>query len=108
MKTLFLNANAVLPNKTELRNILCENGLIIDVDCNKNQPCDQVVDLKGDYLLAGFVDIHIHGGGGADFMDGDIESMEIATNTHLQHGTTTIFPTTMSARWEDVKNTVNV
>lgn len=108
MKTLFINANAVLPSQTKLINILCENGKIIKLNCDLNESCDQTIDIKGDYLLAGFVDVHLHGGGGSDFMDGDVASMENATKTHLYHGTTTLFPTTMSATWNDVKRTVQV
>ena len=108
MKTLFINANAVFPDQTKLTNILCEDGKIVKLNCDKNQSCQQIVDIKGDYLLAGFVDVHLHGGGGSDFMDGDVESMENATKMHLSHGTTTLFPTTMSATWKDVKNIVRI
>ncbi|MBR5569677.1 MAG: N-acetylglucosamine-6-phosphate deacetylase [Oscillospiraceae bacterium] len=54
------------------------------------------VDGKGQYLSAGFVDIHVHGGGGADFMDG-ASAYGAACESHLQHGTTSIVPTTISA-----------
>lgn len=54
------------------------------------------VDGAGCYLSAGFVDIHVHGGGGADFMDG-AAAYEAACESHLQHGTTSIVPTTISA-----------
>ena len=56
----------------------------------------QVVDAKGLYLAPGFVDIHVHGGGGADFMDG-AQAYAVACESHLQHGTTSIVPTTISA-----------
>ena len=62
----------------------------------------EIIDLNGNYLLPGFIDIHVHGGGGADFMDGSIESMQTVVNTHLAHGTTTIFPTTMSSPFSEL------
>ena len=108
MKTLFVNANAVLPDQTKLTNILCEDGVIVNIKCDTSTPCDQIIDVKGNYLLAGFVDVHLHGGGGADFMDGDVDSMQLAAKTHLEHGTTTLFPTTMSATWDEIENTVQV
>jgi len=108
MKTLFMNAMTVLPDKVDMRNVLCEDGIIINTNSEKNIKVDQIVDLQGNYLLAGFVDLHVHGGGGSDFMDGDIESMKQAVDAHLKHGTTTIFPTTMSAKWEDVERTVQI
>ena len=63
------------------------------------------VDLQGGYLLSGFVDIHVHGGGGSDFMDGSVENMANVVNTHVQHGTTTVFPTTMSCAFTELLQT---
>ena len=37
--------------------------------------CDEKIDVEGRYIAPGFVDIHTHGGGGYDFMDGDAESI---------------------------------
>lgn len=52
------------------------------------------IDAGGAFLSPGFVDLHVHGGGGADFMDGTEAAVRIALATHLRHGTTTMFPTT--------------
>ena len=41
-------------------------------------PADETVDAGGKYVSAGFIDTHVHGGGGADFMDGGIEPMRVA------------------------------
>jgi N-acetylglucosamine-6-phosphate deacetylase len=46
------------------------------------------------YISPGFIDIHVHGGDGADYMDGTREAVRTANRAHLRHGTTTIFPTT--------------
>src|SRR5204862_1806318 len=46
----------------------------------------------------GFVDMHVHGGGGADFMDGTAEAFRTAIRAHTRHGTTSIVPTTTVAR----------
>ncbi len=54
----------------------------------------QVIDF-GDQLIApGYVDMHVHGGRGADFMDGTVDACMTACHAHLLHGTTTIVPTT--------------
>lgn len=58
----------------------------------------QVVDLRGGYLVPGFVDLHIHGGDGADFMDGTADAFRTICRAHARHGTTSLLPTTTVAR----------
>ena len=65
--------------------------------------CDsEVMDAEGGYVLPGFVDIHVHGGGGHDFMDATVDDFEGAIKAHLAHGTTTLYPTAMAASFEDL------
>ena len=52
------------------------------------------IDARGGFIAPGFVDIHVHGGDGADYMDGTPEAVRVANRCHARHGTTTIFPTT--------------
>ena len=67
-----------------------------------------IIDAKGYYVSPGFIDIHSHGGGGADFMDGTVEAYIQATETHAVHGTTAIIPTTLTSTNEELKNTFHV
>jgi len=60
------------------------------------------VDGNGLYLSHGFIDIHCHGGGGADFMDGTEQAWRTAARLHLTHGTTCMTPTTLSATTEEL------
>ncbi len=53
-----------------------------------------LIDARGGFISPGFVDLHVHGGNGADFMDGTPDAVLTACRCHLRHGTTTIFPTT--------------
>ena len=51
-------------------------------------PGDEVVDLAGGYLLPGFVDLHMHGGGGAQITTDDPTEITRAVAFHRRHGTT--------------------
>jgi len=57
--------------------------------------------LEGPYILPGFIDTHVHGGGGGDTMDGALGVRTVAA-FHLRHGTTTLLPTTLTNPWERV------
>ncbi|GGO25247.1 N-acetylglucosamine-6-phosphate deacetylase [Deinococcus humi] len=52
-------------------------------------------------ILPGFIDAHVHGGGGADAMDGP-EAVRRLARFHAAHGTTTLLPTTITNPWENV------
>ena len=55
-----------------------------------------MIDAKGNYVSAGFIDLHIHGSGGADAMDATPEALETISSTLLQTGTTSFLATTMT------------
>lgn len=55
------------------------------------------MDGEGLYLSHGFIDSHVHGGGGHDFMDATREAWHGASALHLRHGTTAMVPTTLAA-----------
>ncbi|MGG1617208.1 N-acetylglucosamine-6-phosphate deacetylase [Paenibacillus sp. NRS-1782] len=56
-----------------------------------------IVRLEGGYLLPGFIDIHVHGGHGEDFMDADPQVLNTITSFHGSQGTTAMLATTMTA-----------
>lgn len=57
----------------------------------------EIIDAKGCYVVPGGVDLHVHGGGGRDFMEGTEEAFRVAIKAHMKHGTTSIFPTLSSS-----------
>ena len=59
-------------------------------------------DCQGMILTPGFIDLHCHGGGDSDFMDGTVDDILIAARAHLMHGTTTIAPTTLTCSDEEL------
>lgn len=56
-------------------------------------------------LVPGFVDLHVHGGGGADVMDGP-EGIASVAAFHLRHGTTALCPTTVTRPLEELRRVV--
>ena len=93
---VFHNGTLVLPDKLlPDAVVVCEGGRITRVGRARKLPRDAtLVDANGGYIAPGFVDIHVHGGDGADFMDGTADAVRTACRAHGRHGTTTIFPTT--------------
>ena len=109
MKKIFYNANIITPNGVRQNGALVtDDGRITEIRACADICADEKINCEGNYLVAGFVDVHCHGGGGADFMDGSIQAIERVVSTHLQHGTTTICPTTMSAEMSEIENTFEV
>lgn len=97
-----LNVKAVLPCGVENDfAVAYENGKIINIG---KEPLKNVenIDGEGRYLFAGFIDVHCHGGAGYDFMDATEEEMLKISRFHLLHGTTTLMPTTMTDKWENI------
>ena len=93
---LLFRGAVVLPSEVlEDGAVLCVDGKIEAVGHgDKVRGAGEVVDAGGGFLAPGYVDIHTHGGDGADFMDGTAEAVGTACRAHARHGTTTIFPTT--------------
>jgi len=58
------------------------------------------IDAQGKFISPGFIDIHIHGGGGYDFMDGNEEAFLKIAETHAKFGTTAMLPTTLTSTKE--------
>jgi N-acetylglucosamine-6-phosphate deacetylase len=62
----------------------------------------EIVDVADGLIGPGYVDIHVHGGDGADYMDGTPEAVTTANRCHARHGTTSIFPTTTTGSREQI------
>lgn len=62
-----------------------------------------VIDVKGMYILPGFVAMNVHGGNGYDFLVCTDLAFQEVTLAHLKHGATTIFPTLSSTSFDKIK-----
>ncbi|MDQ8052233.1 MAG: N-acetylglucosamine-6-phosphate deacetylase [Pedobacter sp.] len=77
------------------------SGILQDVDALK-------IDAAGNYISPGFIDLHVHGGGGADFMDGTVAAFLTVAETHAKYGTTAMCPTTLTSEIEDLLDTLDL
>jgi N-acetylglucosamine-6-phosphate deacetylase len=86
--------------------ISIDEQVIVDVERTAHVPAD--AERVGGILVPGFIDVHVHGGDGADFMDGDEEATSRIVGFHAQHGTTALAATTLSASRGDLQNAVEI
>lgn len=110
MKYLLVkNANAVFESCIRRCDILICDNLICDVDFSGELPENcEVYDARGAYVSPGFIDIHLHGGGGFDFMDCTAEALKSISEVHLKNGTTTMIPTSVSSDFDDIMRLCDV
>lgn len=101
-RLLIRHAAIVLEDAVIEGDVLVEDGKIAAVGDVTVEDSIPTLDAEGGYVMAGFIDIHVHGGGNADFMDATPHAFETAVKAHLQHGTTLMTPTAMSATEEDL------
>ena len=103
------NGKVILPEKIiPYGTVLVKDGLITAVVEGNIEVTDaNEIDAKGQYISPGFIDIHIHGGGGYDFMDGTKEAFVKIAELHAKHGTTAMLPTTLTSEKEDLLETLD-
>ncbi|WP_209328903.1 N-acetylglucosamine-6-phosphate deacetylase [Lunatimonas salinarum] len=75
-----------------------KDGKIAKIDRNNGLiPGIPELDAQGHYVSPGFIDIHVHGGGGCDFMDAEVEGFLQIAELHARYGTTAMVPTTLTS-----------
>lgn len=77
--------------------ILRDNKILEVTNCDLAIIGADIIDAKGMYVVPGFIDMHVHGGGGRDFQEGTEDAFREAAAAHAKHGTTSIFPTLSSS-----------
>lgn len=95
---MFLDGQIVLPNSILPGRVTFDDHI---------RAVDPVADPPRRYILPGFIDTHVHGGGGADTMDG-AAAIETLARFHMTHGTTTILPTTITRPWPEVTEVLGI
>jgi N-acetylglucosamine-6-phosphate deacetylase len=109
-KLKIINGHILTPYQT-IRNgtVVIADGQVSYVgEGNVEVPDAVEIDAKGQFIAPGFIDIHVHGGGGHDFMDGTEEAFLQIAEIHARYGTTAMLPTTLTSETEELLKTLDI
>lgn len=109
--TIIKNGYIITPFRNiGLGSIVIQEGKIASISEGDIKTIDgaEVIDAEGNYVSPGFIDLHTHGAGGHDFMDGSIEAYLGAAEMHARHGSTYILPTTLTSTNESLYETFDL
>lgn len=106
--TKIFNGRIITPQRIMDRGtVLLSGGKITAIsEYDIEVPDAMIIDAQGMYISPGFIDLHVHGGGGYDFMDNTTESFLKIAATHLRYGTTAMWPTTLTGSTEGIINSL--
>ncbi len=102
MMTEIRNGRIIHGGKITEAPLFFEDGKILSAAEASAKAPDRVIDAEGNYVSPGFIDLHLHGGGGYDFLDGTEEAFRGAAEFHAKHGTTAMCPTATSGPFEEM------
>jgi len=97
-----INAKIIVNNNIVKDKILFFDNKILEISDDLSFDNVEIIDAKGNYVSAGFIDIHIHGSGGVDVMDAIPEALETLSVSLLQTGTTSFLATTMTMSSKEI------
>lgn len=103
---LIKNCKLIFSDHIESGSVLIENGKIAAINPAQSIH-DIVLDAQELYLSPGFIDVHIHGAGGYDTMDGTYEAINGISKAIVKHGTTSFLPTTMTCPKNEIQKAVS-
>lgn len=96
--------NIITDGKITSGYVYYEDSKIVKIS-TEEFPFDTELDAGDNYVSAGFIDVHTHGGGGYPF-EGTVDDIIGGVNFHLCHGTTSICPTISAAPIDDMRRSV--
>ena len=111
MSTILLHAGRAITPSTEIRDvgILIRDGVIEAVDSRQDMRLPSgaaEISASGQTAVPGFIDVHIHGAGGHDVMEGTEQAMSTVAGILARHGTTSFLATTVTASPDDTCHAV--
>ncbi len=104
------NARIITPHTIIENGTILVTGETITAVGEKNIEAEGAMEINanGKYIAPGFIDIHVHGGGGHDFMDGSETAFLKIAELHAQYGTTAMLPTTLTSSKEELLQTLAI
>ena len=105
---ILTNARLIFP--TGIRDgleLVAHEGKIMAIREQTQAHGDEVVDLAGNYLAPGFIDLHVHGAVGRDSMEASAEAFRAICDFHAKGGTTSLLLTTATAPLEQIADVLN-
>jgi N-acetylglucosamine-6-phosphate deacetylase len=88
--------------------LVVEKGKITAIRERSRARANEVVDLHGNYLAPGFIDLHVHGALGRDTMEASAEAFQVICDYHASGGTTALLLTTATAPIDRITDVLNV
>ena len=101
-----IKSNHIITEGREFAGYVYFDGGKIVALTDEELPFDTELDASDDFVSAGFIDIHTHGGGGYPF-EGSVDDIVSGVNFHLTHGTTSICPTISAAPIDDMRRSLH-
>jgi N-acetylglucosamine-6-phosphate deacetylase len=100
---IFANARLIFPDRIrEGLEVVVEGGRILGI--RERSAATDVIDLKGNYLAPGFIDLHLHGALGRDTMEASPDAFRTICDYHASGGTTSLLLTTVTAPIAEIVN----
>jgi N-acetylglucosamine-6-phosphate deacetylase len=99
---IFTNARVIFPDTIrDDVDVTVRHGKVIEIG-RAAAGADDAIDLHGNFLAPGFVDLHVHGGNGHDAMEANVEAFRAICDYHASGGTTSLLLTLATAPFPDI------
>ena len=104
---ILTNGRLIFPDRIEEGlSLRVAGGKIVALDRELPDADEEVIDLAGNFLAPGFIDLHVHGAVGRDTMEGTAEAFRAICDYHAGGGTTSLLLTTVTAPLDDIVRVV--
>src|SRR5712692_2866259 len=106
---IFRNGLLIFPDGVrDERELVAQEGKIIEVRPTRRTAESDKVDLGGNFLAPGFIDLHLHGALGRDTMEATREAFQIICDYHAGGGTTSLLLTTVTAPIPEIARVLQI